>query len=70
MQEDFDMFCERCSEKLKKDRIVWLELRQITNTYHKPGTVEENLSLGEFPFGSTCAIKLIQESNKINKAGA
>lgn len=58
--EQFD-YCERCGERLKADRIVWLELNCDTGVFHEEGTVPKDQSQGCFPFGQACA------KNAINK---
>ena len=52
---ELDHYCERCGEKLKYDKIVWLEMNFKDGKYYKNGTVPENESQGCFAFGSACA---------------
>ena len=48
-------YCTCCNRKLHKDRIVFLELDQRTDTYHNFGGVPDDKSQGWFPFGPDCA---------------
>ncbi len=55
-------FCNCCEAPLKDDRIVWLEYDNATDLYHRPGEVPEgHESLGNYPFGPTCAKKALKE---------
>ncbi len=58
--------CTYCGKTLK-GCIAWLELDQRSNTYHDSGCVPKELSQGWFPFGITCARKLLKTSYGINK---
>ncbi len=50
-----DERCENCDRKLNKQKIVWLELNQVTGIYHLIGEVAEEESQGAFAFGRDCA---------------
>jgi hypothetical protein len=62
-------YCQRCGEKLKPQRIVWLELSNTDGNYYEIDELtqrsipEGHKSQGAFPFGSTCAKKQIHEQN-------
>ncbi len=51
-----------CCEKPLSASFRWLELDQRSNTYHDRGDVPEDRSQGWFPFGLTCARKLLASS--------
>ena len=53
------IYCEHCERKLNPTKIVWLELNNVTNTYHVEGEVPEEQSQGLFTFGSACARKIV-----------
>ncbi len=53
-------FCTCCERPLKA-KVAWLELDQRTNTYHDFGGVPDDRSQGWFPFGMTCARKLLKQ---------
>lgn len=59
--------CECCERELQVDRITWLELDQRTDSYVDPKkvTVPEDESQGAFPFGSTCARKVLKAGGRI-----
>lgn len=57
------IYCERCGAKLAKDKIVWLELDQRTNTYTSE-PVPQEFSQGGFAFGKDCAKIMIAEHAK------
>lgn len=51
-----EIYCERCGERLREDRAVWLELNTRTLLYHqKDGEVPPEESQGSFSFGKACA---------------
>ena len=54
--------CTCCGRDIVGDNnaVRMLELDQRTNTYHDLGGVPENRSQGWFPFGLTCAKKLVK----------
>lgn len=54
------VYCEHCDRKLNPAKIAWLELNNVTNRYHPEGVVPEDDSQGMFPFGTTCARKVLQ----------
>lgn len=54
-----ERFCTCCGKKLKSV-FRYLELDQRTNTYHDLGGVPLPKSQGCFPFGLTCAKKMIK----------
>ena len=56
-------FCSCCERPLKA-RIAWLELDQRNNTYHDFGGVPADKSQGWFPFGITCARKMLARANR------
>ena len=58
-----DIYCERCGEQLVPDRIVWLELNGKTHRFERAtkSTISEEDSQGCFPYGSTCARKVLKE---------
>lgn len=51
-------FCT-CCERPLTGHFAWLELDQRTSTYHDFGGVPVERSQGWFPFGLSCARKLI-----------
>lgn len=65
---DVDRFCTCCERKLK-GKVAWLELDQRTDTYHDLGGVPEEKSQGWFPFGMTCAKKLLANATHPTTAG-
>lgn len=61
--------CTCCERELSGHAFRYLELDQRTQTYHDFQDVPENLSQGWFPFGLTCAKKLVkQETARRSKA--
>jgi hypothetical protein len=52
-------YCEHCNRKLNPNKMVWLEYNNLTNTHHAEGEVPEEDSMGMYPFGVTCAKKII-----------
>jgi hypothetical protein len=59
--EAANRFCT-CCERPLGGTVAWLELDQRTDTYHDFGDVPEECSQGWFPFGMTCARKLLREA--------
>jgi hypothetical protein len=55
-------YCECCGKKLNPKKITWLELdMRYGNKYHaNEGEIADEDSQGWFPFGSTCAAKIIK----------
>lgn len=56
--EPAQRYCTCCDRALK-GKVRWLEMDQRTNTYHDFGGVPAEHSQGWFPFGLTCAKKLL-----------
>lgn len=59
--------CFLCGEVLNDKRIVWLELSNTNGKYYRVGETERNIPVGHksqgiFPFGSTCAMKQLKDS--------
>lgn len=54
-------WCTCCKRPLTR-QIAWLELDQRTDTYHDFGGVPPSQSQGWFPFGMTCARKLLKRA--------
>jgi len=54
-------FCECCEAEIKPGRAVWLELNMNTGRYSDPKKtiVPAEESQGVFPFGRTCARKVL-----------
>lgn len=52
--------CERCGDKLKPGKEVWLELDTRTNTFTDEEVPTEH-SQGGFTFGKACARKQMAE---------
>lgn len=55
-----ERFCTCCERDLGA-AVRFLELDQRSNTYHDFGDVPEDRSQGWFPFGLTCAKKLVKQ---------
>lgn len=51
-----------CCQRLLKGKFAWLELDQLTNTYHDHGGVPAAKSQGWFPFGMTCARNKLRDA--------
>jgi hypothetical protein len=51
--------CTCCERDLSGHAFRWLELDRRTDTYHDLGGVPADKSQGWFPFGLTCAKKLV-----------
>lgn len=49
-----------CCERPLRGKVAWLELDQRTNAYHDRGGVPADKSQGWFPFGMTCARKMLR----------
>jgi hypothetical protein len=58
--------CERCG-KHHLSTVVWLELNTVTGLYSQPGTVPAEASQGVFPFGPTCAARVLKDGGKNTK---
>lgn len=56
--------CTCCGRDLTGHAVRWLELDQRTWTYHDFADVPEAQSQGWFPFGLTCARKLVAKETK------
>ena len=54
--------CDCCGRTIKPGRIVWLELDQRIDCYHDYENVPADMSQGMFPFGPTCAARLLREA--------
>ena len=57
-------YCARCGKKLTGDHVAnSLELNCVTGKYRNGSmpTFPDNESQGHFAFGSTCAVKTLQE---------
>lgn len=57
-------YCTCCERDLSGHALRWLELDQRTNTYHDFRDVPEDRSQGWFPFGLTCARKLVKRESE------
>lgn len=57
--EASERYCTHCGKQLRSN-VAWLELDRRTDTYHDFGGVPEDKSQGWFPFGMTCARKLLK----------
>jgi len=55
-----ERYCTCCERDLTGHAVRMLELDQRTDTYHDLGGVPEANSQGWFPFGLTCAKKLVK----------
>lgn len=55
-----DRWCTCCKKELS-GKVAWLELDQRNDTYHDFGGVPSEKSQGWFPFGITCAKKMIAQ---------
>jgi len=55
--------CHRCGAELNNKRIVWLELDNETDLFHKlEDFPEDGISQGCFKFGSACATAQLLET--------
>ena len=59
MLEPSQRYCTCCERELTGSAFRWLELDQRTQTYHDFNDVPPEQSQGWFPFGMTCAKKLV-----------
>jgi hypothetical protein len=62
-------FCTCCERPLRA-KFAWLELDQRDWTYHDFGGVPPEKSQGCFPFGLTCARKLIAQAEVLSSQQA
>lgn len=60
-----ERYCTCCERDLSGHAFRWLELDQRTNTYHDFEDVPSEESQGWFPFGLTCAKKLVTKAQRI-----
>jgi hypothetical protein len=58
--------CQNCGERLRPDRLLWLELNSRTNTYHTDDVPAED-SQGAFTFGSACARSVIRNGGRLTR---
>lgn len=59
-------YCQRCGERIKPGREVWLEMNSRTGTYHRTeDEVPASESQGWFPFGAACAKSVIANGGKV-----
>lgn len=56
-----ERYCTCCKRDLSGHAFRWLELDQRTQTYHDDQNVPPDRSQGWFPFGLTCAKKLVKQ---------
>lgn len=56
-----ERYCTCCGKELSA-AFRYLELDQRTQTYHDRGDVPADKSQGWFPFGLTCAKKLVKQA--------
>lgn len=59
-----ERWCTCCKRDLSGGAVRMLELDQRSDTYHDFGDVPEDRSQGWFPFGLTCARKLVAKEAK------
>jgi hypothetical protein len=59
-----ERWCTCCKRDLSGHALRMLELDQRSDTYHDFGDVPEDRSQGWFPFGLTCARKLVAKETK------
>lgn len=57
------MNCECCNKELTSNKVVWLELSQTDNRYYEE-IPEGHISQGAFPFGASCAKKILKAKNQ------
>lgn len=55
-----ERYCTCCRKDLNGHAFRWLELDQRIDAYHDFGDVPPEKSQGLFPFGLTCAKKLVK----------
>jgi len=65
-----ERYCTCCKRDLSGHSVRMLELDQRTNTFHDFRDVPEDSSQGWFPFGMTCARKLVAREIKRRSAEA
>ena len=53
-----------CCGRLLRGSVAWLELDQRTDTYHDRGGVPPDASQGWFPFGLTCARRMLANAGQ------
>lgn len=56
--EEHSRFCT-CCERPLKSKVAWLEKEISTGRYHDRGGIPAENSQGWFPFGLTCARRLL-----------
>lgn len=56
-----ERYCTCCARELSGGAFRYLEFDQRTQTYHDLGGVPADKSQGWFPFGLTCARKLVKQ---------
>lgn len=59
-----ERYCTCCERDLSGHAVRMLEMDQRSQTYHDIGDVPEEASQGWFPFGLTCAKKLVAKEIK------
>lgn len=57
-------YCTCCERPLVR-KFAWLELDQRVDAYHDFGGVPPDNSQGWFPFGLTCAKRLLGEATRV-----
>lgn len=60
-----EAYCTCCERPLTGHALRWLEYDQRTWTYHDFRDVPEDKSQGWFPFGLTCAKKMVKKAANI-----
>jgi len=63
-----ERWCTCCKRDLTGGAVRMLELDQRTDSYHDFQDVPEDKSQGWFPFGLTCARKLVAKETKRRSA--
>lgn len=60
-------YCECCERKLNPAKIVWMELdlRTSQDWHLNEGELADEDSQGWFPFGATCAAKIVKNGGRI-----
>lgn len=64
MLPESDRYCTCCERDLSGHAFRYLELDQRSDTYHDFNDVPAERSQGWFPFGLTCARKLVAKEAK------